>query len=65
MEKALSETDSAARINLYRECQKLMTDNAASVFICDPNRIVATKKNLRGYTFYPVSFVDFAAWYYD
>ena len=65
MEKALSETDTVARINLYRECQKLMTENAASVFICDPNRIVATKKNLHGYTFYPVSFVDFAAWYYD
>ncbi|MGP1457773.1 MAG: ABC transporter substrate-binding protein [Treponema sp.] len=65
MADALAETDGAKRISMYRECQKLMTENAASVFICDPNRIVAAKKNLRGYTFYPVSFIDFAAWYYD
>lgn len=65
MAQALSEKDLPKRIKMYQDCQKLITDNAASVFICDPNLIVATKKKLHGYTFYPIAFIDFSTWYYE
>lgn len=62
---AITETNLQKRIAMYKDCQKIMTENAASVFICDPNLIVASKKNLHGYTFYPVTFIDFSTWYYE
>jgi peptide/nickel transport system substrate-binding protein len=65
IEAAIVETDSGKRAALYRKCQKIMTADAASVFICDPSLIVATKKNLKGYTFYPVTFIDFSTLYYE
>ncbi|QTQ13911.1 ABC transporter substrate-binding protein [Treponema parvum] len=62
---ALIETDLEKRISMYKECQKIMTENAASVFICDPSLIVASRKDLHGYTFYPFTFIDFSVWYYE
>lgn len=62
--QAKTETNLEKRIDFYKKCQQIMTENAASVFICDPNLIVATKKNLFGYTFYPTSLIDFSKWYY-
>lgn len=65
LKNATQELDLQKRIDMYKECQKIMTENAASVFICDPNLIVATKKNLSGYTFYPFTFIDFSTWFYN
>lgn len=65
LKSALSETNTEKRIALYKQCQKLLTENAASVFICDPNLIVAAKQNLHGYTFYPITFIDFSKWYFE
>ena len=58
--RAAKETDPAARAELYRQCQELLTDDAASVYICDPNMIIAMRKDLKGYTFYPFSYIDFS-----
>jgi len=65
MGAAAVETDTAKRADLYKQCQKIMTEKSASVFLCDPELIVATKKNLKGYTFYPVSYIDFSTLYYE
>lgn len=65
MTSARSEKNISRRVQMYKDCQKLLTENAASVFICDPNLIVATKKNLHGYTFYPITFIDFSTWRYE
>ncbi len=48
----------------YKECQKLLTEDAASVFIQDPAQITAVKKGLAGYTDYPVYVLDMAKIFY-
>ena len=42
-----------------------LTDDAAAVWICDPNAIAVTRSDLKGYTFYPVSFIDLSKLYYE
>lgn len=54
------ELDEEKRIEMYKECQQILTDEAVAVFVCDPNLTVACSKNLKGYTFYPVGFINFA-----
>lgn len=53
------------RIEIFKECQRLLAEDAASVWICDPNQIVVTRSDLKGYTFYPVSFMDLSRLYYE
>ena len=50
---------------LYKECQRLLTEAAAAVYICDPHAIVVSRSELKGYTFYPVSFLDLSRLYYE
>lgn len=63
--QAAVELDEGKRAELYKECQRILTEEAAAVFICDPNLTVAAKKGLKGYTFYPVTFHDFTKLYYE
>lgn len=65
IEKALTETDESVREEYYKECQKILTEDAVAVWICDPNLTVATRKDLKGYTFYPIGFMDFSKMYYE
>ncbi len=60
--KTASEED---RVEIFKECQKVLTEDAAAVWICDPNEIVVTRSDLKGYTFYPVSFIDLSKLYYE
>ncbi len=53
------------RVTLFKECQKVLTEDAAAVWICDPNAIAVTRSDLKGYTFYPVSFIDLSKLYYE
>lgn len=53
------------RVELFKECQKVLTEDAAAVWISDPNQIVVTRSNLKGYTFYPLSFMDLSKLYYE
>jgi len=50
---------------MYKECQQILTEEAAAVFVCDPNLTVACRKDLKGYTFYPVGFIDFSKLSYE
>lgn len=62
---AAVELDEQKRIAMYQECQKILTEDATSIYICDPNLIMAARKGLKGYTFYPVTFHDFTKLYYE
>ena len=62
---AAIELDETKRIEMYKECQRIITEEAVSVYICDPNLTMASKKELKGYTFYPVTFHDFTKLYYE
>ena len=50
---------------LYKEAQKLLTEDAAAVYICDPHAIIVSKSNLKGYKFYPLTFLDLSSLYYE
>ncbi len=54
----------ADKKKFYNECQKILTDNAASVFIQDPAQLTAVKKGLGGYTPYPIYVLDMSKIYY-
>jgi peptide/nickel transport system substrate-binding protein len=65
IKEALEETDEDKRAELYKEAQKILTEDAAAVWTTDPNNVVACRKDLKGYTAYPISFMDFSSLYYE
>ncbi|CCX38176.1 bacterial extracellular solute-binding protein family 5 [Clostridium sp. CAG:1013] len=62
---ALTEQDEQVRVDDYKRCQEILTEQAAAAFISDPNLVVASRKDLKGYTFYPVTFHDMTKLYYE
>ena len=62
---ALTELNESKRIKLYKDCQQILAEECPCVFISDPNNTVLKKHNLRGFTYYPVSFYDFSKLYYS
>ncbi|MCI9582449.1 MAG: ABC transporter substrate-binding protein [Clostridium sp.] len=62
-EEAFATIDDAKKVELYKECQMILARDAAAVFIEDPANLVAVRKNLAGYTFYPTAAEDMAALY--
>jgi len=61
---ALSETDNAKRIRLYRETQRIITENAAAVYIQDINYPKVFRAGaFSGILNYPVYVIDFASIY--
>ncbi len=58
---ALASTDENEKIVLYKEIQKLLTEDAASVYLQDGAKLVAVKKELTNFLFYPVYVLDMAA----
>ncbi len=59
------ELDQEKRVEEYKRCQEILTEEAAAVYLTDPNLIVACRKELKGFTFYPVTFYDFSTLYYE
>ncbi|MBR6273892.1 MAG: ABC transporter substrate-binding protein, partial [Lachnospiraceae bacterium] len=57
-EKAMAATDQAEKTKYYKEAQTVLTDNAASVWLMSPSIMVAVKKEIKGYTFYPIYVQD-------
>ena len=62
---SVTELDEQTRIDNYKQCQQILTDDAVAVYICAPNLVVASRKDLKGYTFYPVTFHDMTKLYYE
>ena len=61
---AIAETDDAAKVDYYKQLQKILAEDAASAYIQDPASYVAISKKLGGYTFYPVYVQDMSKVYY-
>ena len=57
-EQAVLTTDDEVKIGTYKSMQKILSDDAASIFIADPATLVAVSKDLEGYTFYPIYVQD-------
>ncbi|NLY70179.1 MAG: hypothetical protein GX076_00595 [Clostridiales bacterium] len=56
--KGILESDTDDRIEIYKEAQSILAEEAASVFIMDLNSYVAIDSNLRGFVHYPLNFID-------
>ena len=62
---AETESNQQKRAEYYKECQKILTQEAPAVFICDPGRNIVMKKNVCGYTPYPIARYDFSKIYFE
>ena len=58
IERALRETDEAERKALYREAQRLVTEETPAVFMYDYQNVWALNPDFEGYTAYPFFFHD-------
>ena len=65
IQDSVTEMDEQTRIDNYKRCQEILVEQAVGVYICDPNLVVASRKDLKGYTFYPVTFHDMTKLYYE
>ncbi|MBR3525842.1 MAG: ABC transporter substrate-binding protein [Lachnospiraceae bacterium] len=61
--EAVSLTDDAAQTAKYKECLRILSEEAANVYIQDLPTFVAVRKNIGGYKFYPLYVQDFASLY--
>lgn len=59
--KAAAATDENTRADIFKQCQQMLVDDAASVFITDSYSITAISKKIEGFKTYPVSFYDLAS----
>ncbi|CQR46817.1 Oligopeptide-binding protein AppA precursor [Paraliobacillus sp. PM-2] len=54
IENAIQETEDNKRAAYYKEAQMILTEDAASVFIMDPDTTIAMREGLTGLKLYPI-----------
>ncbi|RKQ35911.1 ABC transporter substrate-binding protein [Oceanobacillus halophilus] len=54
IEQAVASTDENEMADLYKQAQRLLTEDAASVYIMDPDRTYALRSGLEGWKMYPI-----------
>lgn len=57
-------SDDSAKVDVYHQILKLMTEDAASCYIQDPTEMVAVKNTLDGYNVYPMYVQDMYTVYF-
>lgn len=62
--KAVAESNPAKRVELYKQAQRMLSKEAASVYIQDISALTALRKNIAGFTPYPLYVFDVSALYY-
>ena len=62
-ENALASADDLTKTFYYQECQRILTETAANVYIQDLPEFVALSKRFGGYEFYPMYILDMAKIY--
>ncbi|MBO4235937.1 MAG: ABC transporter substrate-binding protein [Firmicutes bacterium] len=61
--EATSTTDDAAQTAAFKECERILTEEAANVYIQDVASFVALGKSFGGFEFYPLYVCDFSTIY--
>ncbi len=56
--KAIATVDEAGQTALFKQCERILTEQAASVYIQDVASFVVLQKNVSGYLFYPLYVMD-------
>ncbi len=64
MKAAFAATDDASQTEYYKTAEKILSDEAANVYLMDPNEITVISKKLGGYVSYPMFVIDMAKVYY-
>ncbi len=59
-DKAIYSTDDAEKTKYYQECERILSEDAANVYIQDLPEFVAINKKYTGYEFYPLYVQDIA-----
>lgn len=62
--KAVAATDDTQKVSLYKQCQELISKDAANVFLEDQAQLTPMKKDLAGYVFYPLYVQDLSTVHY-
>ncbi len=60
---AVASTDDAQQTGFYKQCEQILSDDAANVYIQDMASLVALNNRYGGYVFYPMYVQDFATLY--
>lgn len=64
LQAAVAETDDSKRVDLYKKAQTILTQDAAAIYIMDPNTNIALNKKLAGYKTYPLYVQDLSSVYF-
>ena len=56
----MAATEDAEKTKYYKECETILSQECASVYIQDLAEFVAVRKNFSGYEFYPLYVQDFS-----
>ena len=59
-EEGISSTDDARKTKYYKECERILAEDAVNVYIQDLPEFVALNKKYTGYEFYPLYVQDIA-----
>jgi peptide/nickel transport system substrate-binding protein len=65
MEEGLRATAAADRAVAYKAAQEVIAKDSGVIFLMDPSLMTAHKKNLKGYTLYPIYFQDVSTLYFE
>lgn len=61
--EAISSTDDAVQTEAFKECERILTREAANVYIQDVSSFIALNKQFSGYKSYPLYVCDYASIY--
>ncbi|MCI2106050.1 MAG: ABC transporter substrate-binding protein [Intestinimonas sp.] len=61
---ARASTDDSQQTELYKKCERILTETAANVYIQDLADFVVLKTDLDGFKFYPLYVIDLSAIHY-
>lgn len=60
---AVAAVDEAEQVRYFKDCQRILTENAANVYIQDLAEFVVMQKDIGGYEFYPLYLMDMSTVY--
>lgn len=64
LKEAFAAVNEEEQTALYKQAEKILSDDAANVYLMDPNDLTVISKKLDGYIFYPLFVIDLAKIYY-
>lgn len=62
LDEAQRTLDDEKRLEMYRQAQRMLIDDAAGVFLCHPDRWVLLNRDVEGYWFDPIG-MEWQPWY--